>query len=198
MPPPPEVITHCRRELYHAVIKLILEGEFAKAYKEGILIKFPDGITRRVFPRFYCYTADYPEKYVKDLKVAQDCSPEIRVLIATIKNMGCCPCPRCKVKLANVQHMGKTLDTQTRMDVRERSGKLLRGVKMARKAVFAGFKVNGSRIEKLLGKGSGIPINVSCFTVTVLLESHRYVKERIYQLSSWPQHLCSADGRFVT
>jgi hypothetical protein len=62
--PPPDVITHCRRELYHEVIKLILQGKFAEAYKHGILITFPDGITRRVFPRFYCYSADYPEKSV--------------------------------------------------------------------------------------------------------------------------------------
>lgn len=62
VPPPSEVITHCRRELFHEVVKLILEGKFAEAYKHGILIKFPDGITRRVFPRFYCYSADYPEK----------------------------------------------------------------------------------------------------------------------------------------
>jgi len=62
VPPPPDVITHCRRELYHAVIKLILEGKFAEAYKHGIVIEFPDGIHRRVFPRFYCYSADYPEK----------------------------------------------------------------------------------------------------------------------------------------
>ena len=64
VPPPPDVITHCSRELYHAVVKLILEGDFAKAYEEGIIIKFPDGITWRVFPRFYCYIADYPEKLV--------------------------------------------------------------------------------------------------------------------------------------
>ena len=64
IPPPPDVITHCRRELFHEVVKLILEGRFAEAYKHGILIMFPDGITRRVFPRFYSYSADYPEKYV--------------------------------------------------------------------------------------------------------------------------------------
>jgi len=64
VPPPADVITHCRRELYHAVITLILSGEFAEAYKHGIIIEFPDGISRRVFPRFYCYSADYPEKYV--------------------------------------------------------------------------------------------------------------------------------------
>ena len=43
-----------------------LRGEFAKAY-EGILIKFPDGITHRVFPRFYCYTVDYLEMFVRNL-----------------------------------------------------------------------------------------------------------------------------------
>lgn len=64
VPPPPDVFTHCRRELYHEVIKLILEGKFAEAYKHGILITFPDGVIRRVFPRFYCYSADYPEKLV--------------------------------------------------------------------------------------------------------------------------------------
>ena len=63
--PPTDVFTHCRRELCHAVIELILKGEFAEAYKHGILITFPDGIMRRVFPWFYCYSADYPEKSVE-------------------------------------------------------------------------------------------------------------------------------------
>ena len=63
VPPPPDVFTHCCQELCHAVIKLILKGQFAEAYKHGILIRFPDGIIRRVFPRFYCYSADYPEKF---------------------------------------------------------------------------------------------------------------------------------------
>jgi Plavaka transposase len=62
--PSPEVITHCRRELYHAVITLILKGEFAEAYRNGIVIEFPDGVSRRIFPRFYCYSADYPEKFM--------------------------------------------------------------------------------------------------------------------------------------
>ena len=60
--PSDEVTTHCRRELYHAVIQLIMKGKFEDAYKSGIILLFPDGIHRRVFPRFYCYSADYPEK----------------------------------------------------------------------------------------------------------------------------------------
>ena len=69
IPPPADVITYCRRELYHAVIELILQGKFAEAYKHGILLRCSDGITRRVFPRFYCYSADYPEKSVSSARV---------------------------------------------------------------------------------------------------------------------------------
>ena len=68
IPPPPDVITYCQRELYHVVIELILKGRFAEAYKHGILLRFSDGITCRVFPRFYCYSADYPEKLVSALE----------------------------------------------------------------------------------------------------------------------------------
>jgi hypothetical protein len=57
--------------------------------------------------------------------------------------------------------LGKAADSQTRADTREYTSKLVRDVKKARKAVFAGFKVTGSRIEKILGDGSRIPINVS-------------------------------------
>ena len=60
--PSPEVIAHLKKALVHAVIELILQGSFAQAYAEGIIIEFPDGIKRRVFPRFFSYTADYPEK----------------------------------------------------------------------------------------------------------------------------------------
>ena len=62
--PMADVMTHCKRELIHAVIELILQGRFAEAYTEGIIIEFPDGIKRRVFPRFFSYSADYPEKSV--------------------------------------------------------------------------------------------------------------------------------------
>jgi len=46
----------------HAVWQLILDDEFVDAYVNGIVITFPDGIQRRVFPRFFSYSADYPEK----------------------------------------------------------------------------------------------------------------------------------------
>lgn len=54
--------THLKRELVHAIWELILDGKFMEAYEHGIIIRCSDGITRRVFPRFFSYSADYPEK----------------------------------------------------------------------------------------------------------------------------------------
>jgi hypothetical protein len=52
-----------KRELFHAVLHLLFsDPAFIDAYETGILILFPDGIVRRVFPRFFTYSADYPER----------------------------------------------------------------------------------------------------------------------------------------
>ncbi|KAJ7115737.1 hypothetical protein C8R44DRAFT_880156 [Mycena epipterygia] len=56
-----EILTHCRRELMHAVWKHLLDDEFLDAYKYGIVIRCADGIERRVYPRIFTYSADYPE-----------------------------------------------------------------------------------------------------------------------------------------
>lgn len=55
-------LTHLKRELIHAIWTLLLDTEFMHAYEFGIVIRFADGILRRVFPRFFTYSADYPEK----------------------------------------------------------------------------------------------------------------------------------------
>ena len=57
-------LTHLKRELIHAIYELLLDEEFMHAYEHGIVVKCADGITRRIFPRFFTYAADYPEKYV--------------------------------------------------------------------------------------------------------------------------------------
>jgi len=46
----------------HAVWTTILDDDFLHAYKYGIVIKCVDGIERRIYPRFFTYSADYPEK----------------------------------------------------------------------------------------------------------------------------------------
>jgi hypothetical protein len=45
-----------------AIWLLLLDDEFMEAYIHGMLVTCADGILRRLFIRFYCYSADYPEK----------------------------------------------------------------------------------------------------------------------------------------
>jgi hypothetical protein len=58
------MLTHLKRELIQAIWLLLLDEKFMDAYDHGIIIQCADGIFRRLFLRFYCYSADYPEKYV--------------------------------------------------------------------------------------------------------------------------------------
>ena len=62
--PSDNILMHLRQELMQAVWFLLLDNEFMDAYVNGIVIEFPDGILRQLFPRFFTYAADYPEKYV--------------------------------------------------------------------------------------------------------------------------------------
>lgn len=57
-----ELLTHCKRELIHAVWRILLDDDFVEAYKNGIVIKCFDGILRRIFLRIFTYSGDYPEK----------------------------------------------------------------------------------------------------------------------------------------
>ena len=62
-----DILTHCRRELMHAIWSFLLDKDFLHAYTYGIIIQCIDGIERRVYPRIFTYSADYPEKYVHSL-----------------------------------------------------------------------------------------------------------------------------------
>ncbi len=57
-------MAHCRRELFHAAWKCLLDDEFLEAYRHGIVLTCSDGVVRRVYPRLFTYSADYPEKFV--------------------------------------------------------------------------------------------------------------------------------------
>ncbi len=60
--PTTDLLTHARRELIHAVWRHLLDADFQHAYEHGMVIKCPDGIERRFYPRIFTYSADYPEK----------------------------------------------------------------------------------------------------------------------------------------
>lgn len=54
--------THCRRELFQGCWEILLDEDFLFAYQHGLVLKCADGVLRRVFPRIFTYSADYPEK----------------------------------------------------------------------------------------------------------------------------------------
>lgn len=62
--PTADVLTFCKRELFNRVWLLMLDEAFMEMFEHGVKLKCSDGIVRRVFPRFFTYGADYPEKYV--------------------------------------------------------------------------------------------------------------------------------------
>jgi hypothetical protein len=55
-------MAHCQRELFHAQWSVLLDDKFLEAYEHGIITKCCDNITRRFYPRFLTYSADYKEK----------------------------------------------------------------------------------------------------------------------------------------
>ena len=81
-----EILTHCRRELMHAVWRLLLDDDFLHAFTYGIVICCADGVERRVYPRLFTYSADYPEKYVCLSPICRFLihSHFCRILLATI------------------------------------------------------------------------------------------------------------------
>jgi hypothetical protein len=56
------ILTHCRRELMHAVWRVLLDDDFIHAHTYGIVVRCHDGVERRIYPRIFTYSADYPEK----------------------------------------------------------------------------------------------------------------------------------------
>ncbi|KAI0055388.1 hypothetical protein BV25DRAFT_1815655 [Artomyces pyxidatus] len=135
--------THCARELVHAQLKVLLSDDFLKAWAHGLVIKCCDGVHRRFYPRIFTYSADYPEK----------------ILLASIRNLGSCPCPRCLVSLSQVYRMGTQADmierrTKARVDDSQRRRK----VEEARKLIYQrNLQVSSDAVEAWLSEESLVP-----------------------------------------
>ena len=56
------LLGHLRRECHNGTVDIMIDEDFLHAYEHGIVIECADGIVRRIFPRFFVYSADYPEK----------------------------------------------------------------------------------------------------------------------------------------
>ncbi|EJD46541.1 hypothetical protein AURDEDRAFT_63120 [Auricularia subglabra TFB-10046 SS5] len=137
------IFTHCRRELFHGVLGLVLNEEFWLAYEHGIVVDCADGIRRRLYPRFFTYTADYPEK----------CA------VTTIRDQGAFPCPNDLTPDELLDQMG-TEEAREFQRANPRSDDLARrkSVDSARRLIHKqGYVVNSKRVDEYLKKGSYVP-----------------------------------------
>ncbi|KAF8872006.1 hypothetical protein BD779DRAFT_1613865 [Infundibulicybe gibba] len=134
------ILAHCRRELMHAIWKVLLDDEFIHAYHYGIVITCWDGIKRRVYPRIFTYSADYPEK----------------VLLATIRDKGSCPCPRCMIPKTRIDLMGQVRDLAFRGNMARKF--MFSAVERARKLIYtSGLPIGGAAVERELFSTSSVP-----------------------------------------
>ncbi|KAH9922415.1 uncharacterized protein B0H18DRAFT_935413 [Fomitopsis serialis] len=134
-----DILRFCKQELIHAIWRLILDPEFMHAYEHGCLVKCGDGIWRRLFPRFFIYAADYPEK----------------VLLACIRYLAQCPCPRCLVQKSELANMGSQEDMQHRTELRTDSSFIQRLVARARLGIFKkGWSLGSKKISNILSSVS--------------------------------------------
>ena len=127
------------------------------------MISCADGVIRRVFPRIFTYSADYPEKYVMHTLQIKSSHFTPRTLIANIRDLGNRPCPRCLVKKDQLDQTGKPADIRTRRLLRDPEKHEIK-VRSARELLFSKGTVLGSvKIERLLKPQSLVPTLV-CYT----------------------------------
>jgi hypothetical protein len=137
---------------------LILDKEFISAYEHGFVATCLDGIARRFYPRILTYSADYPEKY--------NLSPYTwsaffkylysRMLIASIREKGLCPCPRCMVLKSNIDKIGFVQDAKDRLATARSYCQRL--ISRAREFIYEmGYGVTSAAVERLLKPQSLVP-----------------------------------------
>src|ERR1700679_993870 len=89
-----------------------------------------------------------------------------RILIASIRNLGRCPCPRCLIPLDRVAKMGMRRDmTQRRTLARIDDVKWRNRVERAREKIYEmGYVVDSTVVEDLLQEDSLVPTAVYVFS----------------------------------
>lgn len=159
--PPKEFLTYCKREIFHAQWRILLDGELLDAMENGIVIMCHDGIERRFFPVPFTYSADYPERYGFCLTHLTPLTLACRTRIAAIKQNGGFPCTRCLVPKDQVQNMGTAEDITIRTEQRRVDDHdNVAMIEKALKEIEKGRSVIGKAVDKHLTSRSLLPIKV--------------------------------------
>ncbi|KAF9069356.1 hypothetical protein BDP27DRAFT_1421143 [Rhodocollybia butyracea] len=134
--PTDDVKRFLKRDLYWVIWLLLLNDDFVHAYVYRIIIECFDGILRLIFPRFFSYATDYPEK----------------ILLACIKYLADCLCSRCTARRSQVSELGLRIDMERHVSQkREDSLDHQNQVEVAREKIFKkGYGVESEAVCKVL------------------------------------------------
>jgi hypothetical protein len=86
----------------------------------------------------------------------------LRVLLATIKNLGGCPCPRCFIEKAQIPEMGTKADMRRRQKIRQDTSGWRNKIERVRSWIFEkGYLIAGAAVNRVLKPQSWVPTRVS-------------------------------------
>jgi len=110
-----------------------------------------------------------------------------RVLLASIRDKGHRPCPRCLVSKQDIKNLGLSKDRQQRVQF-QRVDNLQRQVKIssARRIIYEeNYRVNSAAVERILKEESLVPTSVGVFSlshITNLTAIKNAFSERLHTL----------------
>ena len=96
-----------------------------------------------------------------------------RIILASIRNLGACPCPRCLIPLSDAHKFGMALDQKKRCSLaRTDDQKRQLKVSNARKLIYCNnYAVNSAPVEQLLKETSLVPTAVGVINPSFLNQS---------------------------
>ncbi|PSR74642.1 hypothetical protein PHLCEN_2v9671, partial [Hermanssonia centrifuga] len=135
IPATKNVLKFCKNHIIHAIWLLLMDDSFMDAYEHGIRVNCGDHVIRRLFPRFFTYSADYPE----------------RILLACLRFLGRCPCATCYILKTQVPDMGMKYDQKRRDNIRRDTTFIQSLLAKARKLIFEwGKPITSKSVESKL------------------------------------------------
>lgn len=80
------------------------------------------------------------------------------MLLATIRDKGLCPCPRCLVPKARLDRVGHIADAKIRTSQARKYQNIVASVNKARDAIYKeGVPISGAYVQRLLKPTSTVP-----------------------------------------
>lgn len=105
-----------------------------------------------------------------------------RVLLATIRNLGSFPCPRCLIPKEKIPEVGTRNDDQRRETQRRvADNSLISKIRTARTWIYnEGYRIKAAAVERLLSPTSLVPTVVRPELLPPFPNLLRWVLERLY------------------